>query len=487
MHQKTISQLRQGLANKEFSSVELTQHFLQRIKQHDVQLNSFITVSDDIALEQAKNADKQLAAGNSNPLCGIPIAHKDNFCTQGVLTTAASRMLSNFTSPYDAHIVEQLKNAGTVMLGKTNMDEFAMGSSCETSFYGPVKNPWDTSRVPGGSSGGAAAAVAASLVPAATATDTGGSIRQPAAFCGLTGFKPTYGMVSRYGMIAFASSLDQAGTLTRSAEDAALMMNIMAGHDKRDSTSMVNPTADFSAGLGQSVEGLRIGLPKEFFSSDLDPAIAERVQEAIKTLEQAGASCHEVSLPNNQLCVPAYYVIGPAEASTNLSRFDGVRYGYRCNNPADLEDLYTRSRAEGFGDEVKNRILIGTYVLSAGYYDAYYKQALKIRRIIKQDFEQVFKQVDVILGATATSTAFKLGEKNSDPVQMYLGDIFTIGANLAGLPAISVPCGFSEKLPVGLQLIGPAFSDARLLNIAHQYQQITDWHTHYADLAVSGV
>lgn len=487
MQQKTISQLRQGLANKEFSSVELTQHFLQRIKHHDAQLNSFITVNEAHALAQAKNADQQLAAGNTNPLCGIPIAHKDNFCTEGVLTSCASRMLSNFISPYDAHIVEQLKSAGTVMLGKTNMDEFAMGSSCETSFYGPVRNPWDTTRVPGGSSGGSAAAVAAALVPAATASDTGGSIRQPASLCGLTGFKPTYGMVSRYGMIAFASSLDQAGTLTRTAEDAALMMNVMAGHDKRDSTSMANPTADFSAGLQQSLAGLRIGLPKEFFSSDLHPAIATLIQVAVKTLEQAGASCHEISLPHNHLSIPAYYVIGPAEAATNLSRFDGVRYGYRCNNPADLHDLYTRTRAEGFGDEVKRRILIGTYALSAGYYDAYYMQALKIRRLIKQDFDQAFTTVDVILGPTATSTAFRLGEKHNDPVQMYLGDIFTIGANLAGLPAMSVPCGFNNQLPVGLQLIGPAFSDARLLNVAHQYQQLTDWHTQYADLAVTGV
>jgi len=487
MHQKTISQLRQGLANKEFSSVELTQHYLQRIKQHDSQLNSFITVSDDIALEQAKNADAQLATGKANPLCGIPIAHKDNFCTHGVLTSAASRMLSNFISPYDAHIVEQLKDAGTVMLGKTNMDEFAMGSSCETSFYGPVKNPWDTSRVPGGSSGGSAAAVAAFLAPAATASDTGGSIRQPASFCGLTGFKPSYGRVSRYGMIAFASSLDQAGTLTHTAEDAALMMDVMAGHDKRDSTSMGGLSNDFTAGLQQSLAGLRIGLPKEFFSSDLNPAIAERVQEAVKALEKAGATCHAISLPNNHLSIPAYYVIGPAEASTNLSRFDGVRYGYRCDKPEDLHDLYTRSRGEGFGEEVKRRILIGTYALSAGYYDAYYMQALKIRRLIKQDFEQAFKEVDVIIGPTATSTAFSLGEKNDDPVQMYLGDIYTIGANLAGLPAISIPCGFSDKLPIGLQLIGPAFSDARILNIAHQYQQLTDWHTQYADFAVTGV
>lgn len=486
MHLKTITELRKGLADKAFSSVELTQHFLQRIKKLDPAINSYITVCEDIAIEQAKNADQQLAKGSNNPLCGIPIAHKDIFCTTGVRTSCASRMLDNFIAPYNATIVDNLQQAGVVMLGKTNMDEFAMGSSNETSFYGPVKNPWDTSRVPGGSSGGSAAAVAALLAPAATASDTGGSIRQPASLCNLTGFKPTYGMVSRYGMIAFASSLDQAGTLTRSAEDAALMMNVMAGKDHKDSTSMANPTADFTADLTKPLNGLRIGLPKEFFSAALNPEIAALIHAAIAQLEKAGATIREVSLPHSELSVPAYYVIAPAEASTNLSRFDGVRYGYRCKNPEDLMDLYTRTRAEGFGEEVKRRILIGTYALSAGFYDAYYNQALKIRRLIKQDFDQAFNEVDVILGPTAPATAFRLGEKTSDPVQMYLEDIYTIAVNLAGLPAMSIPCGFKDALPVGLQLIGPAFSDARLLNIAHQYQLATDWHQQTARFAVEG-
>ncbi|HEY9033185.1 MAG TPA: Asp-tRNA(Asn)/Glu-tRNA(Gln) amidotransferase subunit GatA, partial [Pseudomonadales bacterium] len=437
MHQYSIRQLQQGLADKAFSSVELTRHYLQRINTLDPQLNSFITTTADIALAQAEAADRQRAAGQAGPLCGIPIAHKDIFCTTGVRTSCASKMLDNFIAPYNATLVEKLAGAGTVMLGKTNMDEFAMGSSNETSFYGPVNNPWDTTRVPGGSSGGSAAAVAAQLAVAATASDTGGSIRQPAALCGLTGFKPTYGMVSRYGMIAFASSLDQAGTLTRNAEDAALLMNAMAGLDERDSTSLANPCGDFVAGLARPLAGLRIGLPKEFFAADLDSRIGTLIQAAIDTLQNAGATVREVSLPHSELSVAAYYVIAPAEASANLSRFDGVRYGYRCQNPADLQDLYTRTRAEGFGEEVKRRILVGSYALSAGFYDAYYNQALKIRRLIKNDFIEAFRDVDLILGPTAPATAFRLGEKTDDPVQMYLQDIYTIAVNLAGLPAIS--------------------------------------------------
>ena len=486
MHEHTIAGLRKGLADKAFSSVELTRHYLDRISKLDSALNSYITVCEDIALEQARQADQRLAQGNAGALCGIPIAHKDIFCTEGVRSSCGSKMLDNFIAPYNATIVENFQRAGAVMLGKTNMDEFAMGSSNETSYYGPVKNPWDTQRVPGGSSGGSAAAVAAQLAVAATASDTGGSIRQPASLCNLTGFKPTYGLVSRYGMIAFASSLDQAGSLTRSAEDAALMLNALAGKDERDSTSMKNPCDDYTRDLDKPLQGLRIGLPQEFFNDDLDSSIAALIDDAIRTLEKAGAVCKPVSLPHNDLSVSAYYVIAPAEASTNLARFDGVRYGYRCENPADLTDLYLRTRAEGFGDEVKRRILVGSYALSAGFYDAYYNQALKIRRLIKNDFARAFEDVDVILGPTAPATAFKLGEKMDDPVQMYLQDVYTIAVNLAGLPAISVPCGLSDGLPVGLQLIGPAFADARLLNIAHQYQQLTDWHQQTASFASNG-
>ena len=487
MHQKTIRELQQGLQDKAFSSVELTRHYLERMQKLDSELNSYISQCDSIALAQAEEADKQLAEGNNHPLCGIPIAHKDIFCTDGVRTSCGSKMLDNFIAPYNATIVEQLKAAGAVMLGKTNMDEFAMGSSNETSFYGPVKNPWDLERVPGGSSGGSAAAVAAQLAVAATASDTGGSIRQPASLCGITGFKPTYGVASRYGMIAFASSLDQAGPLTRTAEDAALMMNAMAGFDEKDSTSMQSPCKDFTADLEKPLKGLRIGLPKEFFTDALDSDIAALIDNAIKELEKAGATFKEVSLPHSDLSVAAYYVIAPAEASANLSRFDGVRYGYRCKNPQDLLDMYMRSRGEGFGEEVKRRILVGTYALSAGFYDAYYNQAQKIRRLIKNDFVDAFNAVDVILGPTAPATAFRFGEKSDDPVQMYLQDIYTIAVNLAGLPAISVPCGFSNDLPVGLQLIGPAFADARVLNVAHQYQLLTDWHQQTAGFAAKEV
>jgi aspartyl-tRNA(Asn)/glutamyl-tRNA(Gln) amidotransferase subunit A len=478
MHNKTIHELADALRKKEVSSVELTNYFLQRVESLDAQYNSFIAVDAQSAVEQARLADKQLADNsNPSPLCGIPIAHKDIFCTKGLRTSCGSRMLDNFVPPYDATVINKFKQAGSVILGKTNMDEFAMGSSNETSYYGPVQNPWDLETVPGGSSGGSAAAVAARLSAGATGTDTGGSIRQPAALCGITGLKPTYGRVSRYGMIAFASSLDQAGPMTRNARDAALMLQTMAGFDPQDSTSVDKPVPDYSAGLNDSIAGLKIGLPREYFDQGLHPDTAKAIKSAISVYESLGATVKEISLPNSPLSVPAYYVIAPAECSTNLARFDGVRYGYRCENPGDLEDLYTRTRAEGFGEEVKRRILVGTYALSAGYYDAYYRKAQKIRRLIKNDFVAAFDQVDVIMGPTSPSPAFKLGEKTADPIQMYLEDIYTIATNLAGLPGLSVPVGLVDNKPVGLQLIGNYFEEARLLNIAHQFQQETDWHT----------
>jgi len=477
MHNSTIAQLAEGLRAGRFSSLELTQVFLQRIEQLDPGLNCYVTVTAEQALAEARAADARLAAGNAGPLTGIPISQKDIFCTQGVRTSCGSRMLDPFVAPYDATVVERFKQAGAVMLGKLNMDEFAMGSSNETSFYGPVRNPWDTGCVPGGSSGGSAAAVAARLTPGATGTDTGGSIRQPASFCGITGIKPTYGRVSRWGMIAFASSLDQGGPIARTAEDCALMLQVMAGFDERDSTSVDRPVPDYRAALGGSVEGLRIGLPKEFFGEGLDGEIATVLQQAIDELRKLGATVHEISLPNMGLSVPAYYVVAPAECSSNLARYDGVRFGYRCEAPKDLHDLYCRSRGEGFGAEVKRRILIGTYALSAGYYDAYYLKAQKIRRLISEDFRKAFEQVDVIVGPTAPSVAFKFGEKTADPIAMYLSDIYTIAVNLAGLPGMSVPVGFSGRLPVGMQLIGNYFDEARLLNVAHRYQQVTDWQT----------
>ncbi len=480
MHNRTIAELINGLRNKEFTSVELTRHYLDRIARLDERYNSFITVTPEIALQQAAAADIRLAAGNAPALCGIPIAHKDIFCTDGVRTSCGSKMLDNFVPPYDAAVVSNMKADGAVMLGKVNMDEFAMGSSNETSFYGPVKNPWDTNCVPGGSSGGSAAAVAAHLAPGATATDTGGSIRQPASLCGLTGLKPTYGRVSRWGMIAFASSLDQAGPLARTAEDAAILLNSMVSFDKRDSTCLDYPLEDYTASLNNSIAGLKIGVPKEYFSDGLNADTAARVESAIKQYQAMGAEIKEISLPHTALSVPAYYVIAPAECSANLSRFDGVRYGYRCDNPQDLSDLYKRSRSEGFGDEVKRRILVGTYALSAGYYDAYYSKAQKIRRLIKQDFVDAFAEVDVIMGPTATAPAFKFGAKGNDPVAMYLEDIYTIATNLAGLPALSIPCGLVDNKPVGLQLIGNYFSEAKLLNIAHQFQQATDFHQQHA-------
>jgi len=477
MHTKTIAELAAGLKAGEFTSEELTRAFIARIKAHDGQLNSYITVTEEQALEQAREADKRIAAGNAGPLTGVPIAHKDIFCTDGVRTSCASKMLDPFIAPYDATVVRKFKEAGAVMLGKTNMDEFAMGSSNETSFYGPVKNPWDTEAVPGGSSGGSAAAVAARIAPGATGTDTGGSIRQPAALCGITGLKPTYGRVSRYGMIAFASSLDQAGPMARTAEDCALMLGAMAGFDERDSTSAEREVPDYTADLNNDLAGLKIGLPKEYFGEGLDPEVAKAVEAAVEEYKKLGAEVVAISLPNTNLAVPTYYVVAPAECSSNLSRMDGVRFGHRCEDPKDLEDLYKRSRGEGFGPEVKRRIMVGTYALSSGYYDAYYLKAQQLRHLISEDFIKAFEQVDVIMGPTAPTTAFNLGEKKDDPVAMYLADIYTIAVNLAGLPGMSVPCGFVGKRPVGLQIIGNYFDEARLLNVAHKYQQATDWHT----------
>ena len=480
LHSLTLADLALGLERRDFSSVELTQHFLDRIARYDNAsnggLNSFITVTPERALAQAVAADTARSNGTAGLLAGIPLAQKDIFCTQGVKTTCGSKMLDSFISPYNAEVISRCDAAGLVMLGKTNMDEFAMGSSNETSFFGPVRNPWDTGRVPGGSSGGSAAAVAARLAPAATGTDTGGSIRQPAALCNLTGLKPTYGVVSRYGMIAFASSLDQGGPLAASAEDCALLLNTMVGFDERDSTSLDRPVEDYARDLDKPLNGLRIGLPKEFFGEGCDAEVMAAVRVAIAEYEKLGATTVEVSLPNSHLSVPAYYVIAPAEASSNLSRFDGVRYGYRAPDYGNLDDMYMKTRAQGFGAEVKRRIMIGAYVLSHGYYDAYYLQAQRIRRLIANDFVEAFKQCDVIMGPTSPSTAFKLGEKAADPVQMYLSDIYTIAVNLAGLPGMSVPCGFAGGLPVGLQLIGNYFAEAQLLNVAHRYQQATDWH-----------
>jgi aspartyl-tRNA(Asn)/glutamyl-tRNA(Gln) amidotransferase subunit A len=473
----SISALAARLAAKELSSRELAQAYLDRIAALNPTLNAFITVAPEKTLAEADAADARIAAGQAGPLTGVPVAHKDIFCTDGWLTTCGSRMLSNFVAPYDAHVIERFKAAGMPSLGKTNMDEFAMGSSNETSHYGPVKNPWDTARVPGGSSGGAAACVAARMAPAATGTDTGGSIRQPAALCGITGLKPTYGLASRYGMIAFASSLDQAGPMAPSAEDCALLLNVMTGFDPRDSTSLERDKEDYTRDLDKPLAGLRIGLPREFFAEGLNSEVAGSVDVAVNELQKLGASTVEISLANSKLAIPVYYVLAPAEASSNLSRFDGVRYGHRAPEYADLNDMYAKTRAQGFGAEVKRRILIGTYVLSHGYYDAYYLQAQKIRRLIAHDFAEAFKVCDVILGPTAPGTAFRLGEKSDDPVEMYLNDLYTIPANLAGLPGMSLPCGLDSKgLPIGLQLVGDYFSEAKMLNVAHQFQRVTDWH-----------
>ena len=476
MQNKSLKELAASLQAGEFTSVELTQSYLDRIEADD-RLNCYITVNAEASLAQAKEADRRIQSGQATALTGIPLAQKDIFCTEGTLTTCGSKMLYNFVSPYNATVIEHFNTAGSVMLGKTNMDEFAMGSSNETSYYGAVRNPWSTDRVPGGSSGGSAAAVAARLAPAATGTDTGGSIRQPAALCGITGLKPSYGRVSRYGMIAFASSLDQGGPMTRSAEDAAILLQTMAGFDERDSTSVDHPVPDFAASLDADLNGLKIGMPVEFFNQDLDSGIADIIMAALKEYEKQGAELVEISLPNSHLSVPCYYVLAPAEASSNLSRFDGARYGYRAEDYTNLVDMYEKTRAEGFGDEVKRRIMIGTYALSAGYYDAYYLKAQKIRRLIADDFTRAWSQCDVIAGPTSPNTAFRLGDKTDDPVSMYLNDIYTISVNLAGLPAMSIPAGFDASgLPVGLHLIGQYFDEARLLNVAHRYQQATDWH-----------
>ena len=489
MINSSLKQLGAMLQSKQISSVEMTQTFLNRIQTFNPEINAYIALDEAKTLAQAKAADARIAAGNVAPLTGIPFAQKDIFCANGWQTTCGSKMLANFVAPYDAHVISQFDAAGAVNLGKTNMDEFAMGSSNETSYFGGVKNPWDFTRVPGGSSGGSAAAVSARLCAAATGTDTGGSIRQPASLCGFTGLKPTYGLVSRYGMIAFASSLDQAGPMAKSAEDCALMMNVMAGFDARDSTSLNHPKEDYTRGLynpnlAKPLEGLKVGLPKEYFADGLDAGVAKVIEAAIEQYKKLGAEMVDISLPNTNLSIPVYYVLAPAEASSNLSRYDGVRYGHRAAEYGDLNDMYMKSRAEGFGAEVKRRILIGTYVLSAGYYDAYYLKAQQIRRLIAQDFTEAFKKCDIIMGPTAPSTAFKVGEKADDPVAMYLQDIYTIATNLAGLPGMSIPAGFSHDLPVGLQIIGNYFDEARMLNVAHQYQQVTDWHAQMPNLSM---
>jgi aspartyl-tRNA(Asn)/glutamyl-tRNA(Gln) amidotransferase subunit A len=487
MHQKSLTELRAALDSKEISAVELAQSYLQRIEAAK-DLNAFIGVDAALTLEQAKAADALIAQGNAGALTGLPIAHKDVFVTRGFKSTAGSRMLENYASPFDATVVDRLAQAGMVTLGKTNMDEFAMGSSNENSYFGAVKNPWDTKAVPGGSSGGSAAAVAARLAPAATGTDTGGSIRQPASFTGITGIKPTYGRVSRYGMIAFASSLDQGGPMAQSAADCALLLNAMSGFDERDSTSLQRENEDYTRYLGKHwsddaskpLKGLRIGMPKEYFGAGLADDVRAAIDVALKQYEALGATLVEVSLPKTELSIPVYYVIAPAEASSNLSRFDGVRYGHRAEQYGDLLDMYKKSRAEGFGPEVKRRILVGTYVLSHGYYDAYYLQAQKIRRIIARDFQEAFRQCDVIMGPVAPSVAWNLGEKADDPVQMYLADIYTLSTSLAGLPGMSVPCGFgagaNANRPVGLQIVGNYFNEARMLQVADAFQRATDWH-----------
>jgi aspartyl-tRNA(Asn)/glutamyl-tRNA(Gln) amidotransferase subunit A len=473
----SLKELAAGLARKEFSSVELTKAFLSRIAALNGRLNAFITVDADKSLAQARAADERIARGKAQPLTGIPVAHKDIFVARDWLTTCGSKILSNFVGPYDAHLIERFNAAGAVLLGKTNMDEFAMGSSSESSFYGPVRNPWNPDCVPGGSSGGSAAAIAARMAPAATGTDTGGSIRQPAALSGVCGLKPTYGLVSRYGMVAFASSLDQAGPFAKSAEDLALLLNVISDFDERDSTSIKREAEDYARELDKPLAGLRVGVPKEHFGEGLAPDVGKAVEEALAQLEKLGAKRVPIALPNSGLSVPAYYVIAPAEASSNLSRFDGARYGYRAKDYADLRDMYRRTRAEGFGAEVRRRILIGTYVLSHGYYDAYYLKAQKIRRLIANDFTEAFERCDLVIGPTSPTVAFRLGAKTSDPVQMYLNDIYTIPANLAGLPAASIPCGFGAGgLPVGLHLVGNYFAEAKILGVAHQYQKATDWH-----------
>ncbi len=482
LHELSLKEQLNGLIEGSFSSTELTEHYLNRISNLDKDLNSYITVTADLALQQAALSDERYKSSKALPLDGIPIAHKDIFCTEDVLTTCGSKMLSNFKAPYSSTVVNKLSSEGVVILGKTNMDEFAMGSSNETSFFGPVKNPWNKEYVPGGSSGGSAACVSAQLASAATATDTGGSIRQPAALCGLTGIKPTYGRVSRYGMIAFASSLDQGGVLARSAEDSAILLESMSGHDPKDSTSLKEEVPSFLDSIDSPINGIKIGLPKEFFERDLPEYVESSTKEAIETYKNLGAEIHEISLPNVDLSLPVYYIIAPAECSANLSRYDGVRYGYRCEDPKDIEDLYMRTREEGFGSEVKRRVLIGTYALSAGYYDAYYLKAQKCRRLVANDFSKAFESVDVILSPTTPGTSFKSGEKSNDPIEMYLQDIFTIPANLAGLPGISFPCGNHDGLPLGVQLVGNSLQEAKLLQAAHQFQKVTDWHNKFPEV-----
>ena len=483
LHKLYLSEQLEGIKSGKFSSTELTTHYLERISKFDEDLNSFITVTEDQAIAQAKKSDERYKNNTNLPLDGLPIAHKDIFCTKDVLTTCGSKMLSNFEAPYSSTVFEKLDNEGMVMLGKTNMDEFAMGSSNETSYFGPVKNPWNTEYVPGGSSGGSASCVSAELAPVATATDTGGSIRQPASLCGLTGIKPTYGRVSRYGMIAFASSLDQGGVVARSAADAALILEAMCGHDPKDSTSLNLERPDLTTNLNNPIKGMKIGLPKEFFEKEMPSYVEKSIEDAISVYKDLGAEIVEVSLPNINLSLPIYYIIAPAECSANLSRYDGVRYGYRCEDPKDIEDLYMRTREEGFGNEVKRRILIGTYALSAGYYDAYYLKAQKCRQLVANDFKEVFKNIDVLLSPTTPGTSFKAGEKTNDPIAMYLQDIFTIPANLAGLPGLSIPCGENAGLPLGLQLVSNSLEEDKLLQFAHSYQLNTDWHSKMPDIS----
>ena len=476
LNNATITELHKLLTDKAISATELTQHFLSRIAESDSEINSFITITPEVAIAEAKAADLVLAKGQHTMLTGIPMAHKDIFCIEDIRTTAGSKILADFIAPYTSTCIENLRHAGTVTLGKTNMDEFAMGSSNESSYFGPVHNPWDKTKVPGGSSGGSAASLAACLCVASTGTDTGGSIRQPASMCGLTGLKPTYGRISRWGMIAFASSLDQAGCFTRTAEDAAILLEHMAGHDSKDSTSLNLAVPEFTAALSEPLAGLKVGICSDYFKEGLEPEVENLVMDGIKELAKMGAEVVEIELPHTKFSLSAYYVIAPAECSANLSRYDGVRYGYRCKDPENLEDLYKRSRSEGFGSEVKKRIMVGAFALSAGYYDAYYRKAQQLRRLIKNDFVSAFEQVDVIVGPTAPGTAFPLGAKTNDPVSMYLQDIYTIAASLAGVPAISIPVGLSKGMPVGLQLIGNYLEEAKLLRVAHQFQQQTNWH-----------
>ena len=475
MHERTITELSKDLAEKKFSSLELTEHFINRIKKYDTKLNSFITITEEHAINQAKKIDAEIAKNKLRPLSGIPIAQKDIFCMKNIKTTCGSKMLENFISPYDSTVVKKLNDAGSIVLGKTNMDEFAMGSSNETSYFGSVKNPWSFDYVPGGSSGGSATSVAAGLAPCATGTDTGGSIRQPASLCGICGIKPTYGRVSRFGMIAFASSLDQAGIFTQTAEDCAIILNQISGFDEKDSTSSKVDVPDYHAACLKKFDSIKIGIPRQFLDG-LDDSVKSVFYEAIKILEENNCTVKEISLKNSKLGVSAYQVVAPAECSSNLSRYDGIRFGFRADDVTTIDELYKKSRSQGFGREVKRRILIGTYALSAGYYDAYYLKAQRIRQIITSEFAEAFKEVDLILGPTAPDSAFKIGEKTNDPIAMYLSDIFTVSANLAGIPAMSIPMGFKKNMPLGLQIIGNHFDESKILSLANHFQKLTDWH-----------